>query len=65
MSRLRAMYAAVKSGKIEALNRTATLVREEMGSYYTVDPFSKDHKAGWKLARKDGWRVRPVMVTVK
>ncbi len=68
MSRLQAMYAAVNGGKIEALNRTATLVRQEMGSYYQENLFSlapKDHRAGWKRARKDGWRVRPVMVTVK
>lgn len=59
------MYAAVNGGRVEALNRTATLVRQEMGGYYTEPPFSTDHKAGWKRARKAGWRVRPVMVTVK
>jgi len=68
MSRLRGMFAAVNGCKIEALNRTATLVRKEMGSYYQENPFSladDENRAGWKRARKDGWRVRPVMVTVK
>lgn len=62
------MYAAVNGGRIEALNRTAALVRKEMGSYYQENLFSlsdSENRAGWKRARKAGWRVRPVMVTVK
>lgn len=60
----RMMFAAVNGRRVECLNLTAAKVREEMGGYYQEHPFLNEHREGWKLARKDGWSVKPVVVKV-
>lgn len=55
-------FAPVRDGGFaqSCIQHMAYLARREIGLIY--QPYNMH--AGWKDARKDGWRIRPVLVTI-
>lgn len=56
-------FAPVRDGVIaqSCIQPMAYLARREMGMIY--QPYNMN--AGWQDAHKDGWRIRPVLVTLE
>lgn len=58
-------FAAVKDGWIwsSSTRSAARDAREFVGECYRDDP-SENWQVGWRRALKDGYRIRPVSITV-